>query len=41
VTPAARKELEDLGQREFIQKPYRLDDIGRRLRALLSARMTG
>jgi PAS domain S-box-containing protein len=41
ITPEARKEFEALGQREFIQKPYRLDDIGRRLRSLLGARTIG
>ncbi len=41
ITPVARKELEALGQREFIQKPYRLDDIGRRLRGLLGAGAIG
>jgi DNA-binding response OmpR family regulator len=41
ITPEARKELEALGQREFIQKPYRLDEIGRRLRTLLTARRLG
>ena len=41
ITPEARRELEFLGQRDFIQKPYRLDDIGRRLRALLGSRKVG
>jgi PAS domain S-box-containing protein len=35
LTSAARAEFEQLGQRSFIQKPYRLDEIGRHLRALL------
>ncbi len=39
ITSEARKELESIGQRDFIQKPYRLDDIGRRLRGLLGAKV--
>jgi len=38
VTPGARSEFEQLGQREFVQKPYRLEDLGRRLRHLLDGR---
>jgi DNA-binding NarL/FixJ family response regulator len=41
ITPDARKELEALGQRDFIQKPYRLDDIGRRLRTIIGSRTIG
>ena len=35
----ARKELEGLGQNNFIQKPYALDDVGRHLRTLLDERV--
>ncbi len=35
ITPEARKDLEALGQHDMISKPYRLDDIGRRLRSIL------
>jgi two-component system cell cycle sensor histidine kinase/response regulator CckA len=38
ITPAARAEFEQLGQRDFVQKPYRLDELGRTLRRLLDAR---
>ena len=37
ITPAARAEFERLNQRDFIQKPYRLDELGRTLRRLLDA----
>ncbi len=37
ITPSARAEFERLGQRDFIQKPYRLDELGRTLRTLLDA----
>ena len=37
ITPAARAEFERLGQRDFVQKPYRLDELGRHLRTLLDA----
>ena len=30
-----RAELQNLGIKDFVQKPYALDDVGRRLRALL------
>ena len=30
-----RAELQNLGIEDFVQKPYALDDVGRRLRALL------
>ncbi|MCX6953465.1 MAG: PAS domain S-box protein, partial [Verrucomicrobia bacterium] len=40
ITPAARAEFERLGQRDFIQKPYRLDELGRTLRSLLEAPAT-
>jgi DNA-binding NtrC family response regulator len=35
ITPAARAEFEQLGQRYFVQKPYKLDELGRQLRQLL------
>jgi len=35
----ARSELQSLGLTDFVQKPYALDDVGRRLRALLDARV--
>ncbi len=37
ITPAVRAEFERLGQRDFIQKPYRLDELGRTLRTILEA----
>jgi two-component system cell cycle sensor histidine kinase/response regulator CckA len=41
VTPAARAEFELLGQRDFIQKPYRLAELGRTLRSLLDTGLGG
>lgn len=35
MTKAVQAELTDLGQRDFVQKPYRLDEIGRHIRRLL------
>jgi PAS domain S-box-containing protein len=35
LTPVARAEFERLGQRSFVQKPYKLDELGRNLRTLL------
>jgi two-component system cell cycle sensor histidine kinase/response regulator CckA len=35
ITVEARGEFEQLGQRDFVQKPYKLDELGRHLRALL------
>jgi two-component system, cell cycle sensor histidine kinase and response regulator CckA len=35
----ARSELQGLGQNNFIQKPYALDEVGRHLRALLDNRV--
>ena len=35
ITPAVRAEFERLCQRDFIQKPYRLDELGRSLRSVL------
>ncbi len=35
ISPEAQVELTKLGQRDFVQKPYRLDEIGRHIRRLL------
>ncbi|MBM3853366.1 MAG: response regulator, partial [Verrucomicrobia bacterium] len=35
LTPATRAEFEKLGHRDFVQKPYKLEEIGRRLREVL------
>ena len=35
LSSATRGEFEQLGQRVFLQKPYKLDELGRHLRALL------
>jgi len=40
LTREARLELQGLGQNNFIQKPYALDDVGRNLRALLDKKPT-
>ncbi len=40
LTREARLELQGLGQNNFIQKPYALDDVGRNLRALLDKKQT-
>jgi len=37
-TPDARLEFEQLGQRDFVQKPCQLEELGRRLRQLLDGR---
>ncbi len=37
LTADIRQEFEQLGQRSFIQKPYKLDDLGRQLRGVLDA----
>jgi two-component system, cell cycle sensor histidine kinase and response regulator CckA len=37
ITPEVRRELSALGQNEFLSKPYQLDELGRRLRAVLEA----
>ena len=37
LTTVARAEFEQLGQRSFVQKPYKLDELGRHLRSLLEA----
>jgi len=38
ITQEARVEFDLLGQRDFIQKPYKLDEVGRQLRRLLDAK---
>jgi nitrogen-specific signal transduction histidine kinase len=38
LTPQIRAEFEQLGQKDFVNKPYALDELGRHLRALLDAR---
>ena len=38
LTPEARSEFERLGQRLFLQKPYKLDELGRSLRGMLDSR---
>jgi PAS domain S-box-containing protein len=40
LTAETRAEFEQLGQRSFIQKPYRLDELGRQLRALLDTKVS-
>ncbi|PTX90865.1 PAS domain-containing sensor histidine kinase [Opitutus sp. ER46] len=37
ITPAARAEFEQLGQRYFVQKPYKLHELGRQVRQLLDS----
>ena len=34
ITPEVRVEFQNMNQRDLIQKPYRLDEVGRRLRAM-------
>ncbi|MEO6004652.1 MAG: PAS domain S-box protein [Opitutus sp.] len=34
ITPEVRAEFQTMNQRDFIQKPYRLDEVGRRLRTI-------
>ncbi len=36
LNPAARREFAALGQQEFIDKPYRLEDVGRSIRRALA-----
>ncbi|MBI2815129.1 MAG: PAS domain S-box protein [Opitutae bacterium] len=38
LTAETRAQLESLGLKDFVQKPYALDDVGRRVRALLDGR---
>jgi len=35
ITPDVRRELNALGQNEFLPKPYQLEELGRRLRTIL------
>ncbi len=37
LTPGIRAEFNEIGQTDFVQKPYTLDDLGRRLRSLLDS----
>ncbi len=37
LTQAVKTEFEGLGQKDFVNKPYTLDELGRRLRKLLDA----
>ena len=37
ISATARAQFEQLGQRYFVQKPYKLDELGRHLRSLLDA----
>jgi two-component system cell cycle sensor histidine kinase/response regulator CckA len=39
LTATARADFERLGQRLFMQKPYKLDELGRNLRTLLESRV--
>ena len=36
LTPESRAEFEALGQRDFVRKPYTLDELGRQIRILLA-----
>jgi PAS domain S-box-containing protein len=38
LTPQIRSDFESLGQKDFVNKPYTLDELGRRLRQLLDAK---
>jgi PAS domain S-box-containing protein len=40
ITPEVRRDLNDLGQDEFLPKPYQLDELGKRLRAILGPMAT-
>ncbi|MFZ5497345.1 MAG: PAS domain S-box protein [Verrucomicrobiota bacterium] len=37
LTPEAKADFEQLGQKNFIRKPYTLDELGRQIRAVLAA----
>ncbi|MFT3783307.1 MAG: PAS domain S-box protein [Nibricoccus sp.] len=37
ITPDTRRELNSLGQPEFLPKPYQIEELGRRLRTVLGA----
>lgn len=41
VSPTARLEFEKLGQQDFVQKPYKLEELGRRLREVIDRAPTG
>jgi two-component system, cell cycle sensor histidine kinase and response regulator CckA len=41
ITPAARAEFEQLGQRYFVQKPYKLDELARQVRSLIDTPPVG
>ncbi|MBC7368193.1 MAG: PAS domain S-box protein [Undibacterium sp.] len=41
ITPESRAEFQKLGQHDFLQKPYTLDEVGRRLRGLLDPAKNG
>jgi two-component system cell cycle sensor histidine kinase/response regulator CckA len=41
LSAETRAEFEQLGQRDFLNKPYSLDDLGRRLRRLLDTPVDG
>jgi DNA-binding response OmpR family regulator len=41
ITPEVRVEFQNLHQHELIQKPYRLDDVGRRLRVIFDRLSAG
>jgi DNA-binding NtrC family response regulator len=36
LTHEAKVEFEKLGQKDFVRKPYTLDELGRQIRALLA-----
>ena len=38
ITPEIRADFQQIGQRDFMMKPYTLDEMGRRIRTLLDAR---
>ena len=41
ITPEVRVEFQNLHQHDLIQKPYRLDDVGRRLRVIFDRLAAG
>lgn len=41
ITPESRRQFEQLGQHVIVQKPYRLDQLGRQLRTLLDGAAAG
>lgn len=40
IPPGSRSDFEKLGQRHFVQKPYKLDELGRQLRQLIDSAQT-